>query len=696
MQEQAPQTQSRSTRTARFLNYLHRYKNLLRRRWWVLPITLLIGLGIQAYRIINAPPTYFSIGRMIVSIQLQMSQTGSVYREELSNFLTTQVALMKSDTVQSRAVERVRRVKPNLPAVPVTLAASISPKTTIYVLQVVGSEPEYVTAYLAACMEEYTNLKKEMRATTSETTVDGIMKQLAVLEKELKNQEEELLSFQASNSVVVLEQQGNSAGSYLAQLNRQLADLKREFSLLTLLNLDQNLERQQKKDRLPVPTDDKSPESGQVVFLSQEYQKAKQEIQAKKFELLEWSEVLKPKHPRMIALNDEITRREKLVEVFKQQSIEQLENRRNSLAVQIQNLEQDFKKWEVTSLDVSTRMAHYDRLRADKKRTQDQYDRLLGAMQTLGVDKDINAESVTVLEKASPGRPARGNTAKALIIAGIIGLLGGIGLLLLVDRFDDRPASFTDLQDSFDEPVLGQIPHQLSGDKKSDIQLIEQDDERHAFVESYRNLRSSLLYMATEGKRPKIILVTSAIPSDGKSMTTANLAITMALSGSRVLLVDADLRKGRLHNQFGLKPAQGLNEVMTQELRWDQAVQPTTIPTLTLLPRGSLSRNPGEMFLSQKMRDLLKELAAQYDYVVIDTAPVMAADDVTSLSPHVEGVIFVIRAGYTSARVARAALDLLYQREVDVLGLVFNGVEINASEYYYYKYKDYYAETRTT
>jgi len=696
MQEQAPQTQSRSTRTARFLNYLHRYKNLLRRRWWVLPITLLIGLGIQAYRIINAPPTYFSIGRMIVSIQLQMSQTGSVYREELSNFLTTQVALMKSDTVQSRAVERVRRVKPNLPAVPVTLAASISPKTTIYVLQVVGSEPEYVTAYLAACMEEYTNLKKEMRATTSETTVDGIMKQLAVLEKELKNQEEELLSFQASNSVVVLEQQGNSAGSYLAQLNRQLADLKREFSLLTLLNLDQNLERQQKKDRLPVPTDDKSPESGQVVFLSQEYQKAKQEIQAKKFELLEWSEVLKPKHPRMIALNDEITRREKLVEVFKQQSIEQLENRRNSLAVQIQNLEQDFKKWEVTSLDVSTRMAHYDRLRADKKRTQDQYDRLLGAMQTLGVDKDINAESVTVLEKASPGRPARGNTAKALIIAGIIGLLGGIGLLLLVDRFDDRPASFTDLQDSFDEPVLGQIPHQLSGDKKSDIQLIEQDDERHAFVESYRNLRSSLLYMATEGKRPKIILVTSAIPSDGKSMTTANLAITMALSGSRVLLVDADLRKGRLHNQFGLKPAQGLNEVMTQELRWDQAVQPTTIPTLTLLPRGSLSRNPGEMFLSQKMRDLLKELAAQYDYVVIDTAPVMAADDVTSLSPHVEGVIFVIRAGYTSARVARAALDLLYQREVDVLGLVFNGVEINASEYYYYKYKDYYAETHTT
>ena len=694
MQEQAVPTQSRSTRTARFLNYFHRYKNLLRRRWWVLPITLAIGLGIEGYRILKAPPTYVSVGRMMVSIKLQI-QTGSVYTEEISRFLDTQVALMKSVTVMNRATDRVRALKPNLPALPVGLAISILPKTTIFNFQVIAPEPEYAQAYLDACIEEYTNLKKEMRATTSETTLEGITEQLVTLERELKKDEEELINFQASNSVVVLQEQGNSAGNYLAQLNRQLADLKREFNLLTMLNLDQNLERQQKQDTLRDAADDKSADSARVKFLNPDYLKAKQEIQLKKAELLEWSEFLKAKHPRMIALNEEVTRREKLLEIFKQQSVEQLENRRNSLDLEIQTLEEDYKKWEAASLEVSKKMAAYDRLRANKQRVQDQYNRLLGAMQTLGVDKDINAESVTVLEKASPGLPARGNPAKALIIAGVIGLLAGVGFLLLVDRFDDRPASFTDLQDSFDEPVLGQIPLQYTNAKLGDIQLIQPDDARHAFVESYRNLRSSLLYMATEGKRPRIILVTSAIPSDGKSMTTANLAITMALSGSRVLLVDADLRKGRLHNQFGLTSTQGLNEVLSQELPWDQTVQPTSAPTLSLLPRGSLSRNPGEMFLSQKMRDLLKELSAQFDYVIIDTAPVMAADDVTSLSPHAEGVIFVIRAAYTSARVARAALDLLYQREVDVLGLVFNGVEINASEYYYYKYKDYYAESRT-
>jgi polysaccharide biosynthesis transport protein len=221
------------------------------------------------------------------------------------------------------------------------------------------------------------------------------------------------------------------------------------------------------------------------------------------------------------------------------------------------------------------------------------------------------------------------------------------------------------------------------------------DDERHAFLEAYRNLRSSLLYMATQGKRPRVILVTSAIPGDGKSMTTANLAITMALGGSRVLLIDADMRKGLLHRRLGLEATPGLSEVLTATTHWKEAVRNTQIPNLTLLPRGNPSRNPGEMFLNKSMRDLIAELAREFDCVIFDTAPVMAADDVTSLAPHVEGVLFVIRANYTSARIARAALDLLYQREVSVLGLVLNGVQTTGGDYYYYRYKEYYADYKS-
>jgi capsular exopolysaccharide synthesis family protein len=688
----------RSGRSARFFNRLHRYKNVVRRLWWALPLTIVLALGVQLYRLWQAPPAYVSVGRMIVSIKIQIP-AGSVYTEELSNFLGTQVALMRSSTVQNRALVRLRALKrelapPDQPPPPVDLQITVSPKTTIFNLQAIGSNREFTSVYLDACMEEYINLKKEMRASTSETTLAGITDQLIALERDLKRYEDDLLQFQASNSVVFLQEQGNSAGSFLAQRHQQLASLKTESQLLNMLDLDQNLERQQKGGLLSTTGNGDVP-ANSVNFLHSDYLKAKQEIQLRKAELQEWSEYLRPKHPRMMALAEEISRREKLLEIFRQQNVEQLDNRRNSINLQIQNLEREIKEWETKSLEVSKRMAEYERIRANKQRVQSLQDRLLATMQTLGVDKDINPETVTVLERASPAREARASAAKTLIIAGLIGLLVGVGILLAVDRLDDRPTSFTELQEEFDEPILGQIPLEATHGQNNGSGLLRADDDRHAFMEAYRNLRSSLLYMATQGKRPKTILVTSAVPGDGKSMTASNLAITIAHSGSRVLLIDADLRKGLLHRSFNLTSTPGLTEVLTGQAELAQIIQPTSTPNLSLLPRGNTSRNPGEMFLNQTTVSLLKRLASQFDYVIVDTAPVMAADDVASLSPNVEGVVFVIRAACTSARVARAALDVLYQREVEVLGLVFNAVESNASDYYYYRYKDYYASSRS-
>ena len=688
----------RSVRSARFFNRLHRYRSVVRRLWWVLPLTIALAVGVQVGRLVLSPPAYVSVGRMMVGMKIQIP-AGSVYTEELSNFLGTQVALMRSSTVLNRALARVRALKrelapPEQPPPPVELQITVSPKTTIFNLQAIGPNREFTRAYLDACMEEYINLKKEMRTSTSETTLAGITDQLVGLERELKKFENELLQFQASNSVVFLQEQGNSAGSYLVLLNRQLASLKTESQLLDMLDLDQNLERQLKGGLVPVK-DNGGASDRTVTFLHSDYLKAKQEIQLRKAELQEWSEYLRPKHPRMLALTEEIGRREKLLEIFRQQSLEQLENRRNSINLQMQNLEREVKEWEAKSLDVSKKMAEYERIRADKQRVQNLYDRLLATMQTLGVEKDINPESVTVLENASPAREARASAAKSLIIAGLIGLLVAVGILLAVDRLDDRPTSFTELQEEFDEPILGQIPREAMHGQKNGNGLLRADDDRYAFMEAYRNLRSSLLYMATQGKRPRVILVTSAVPGDGKSMTAANLAITIAQAGSRVLLADADLRKGLLHRYFDLSPTPGLTEVLSGQADLARTVQPTSTLNLSLLPRGNTSRNPGEMFLNQATVALLKQLASQFDYVIVDTAPVMAADDVASLSPRVEGVVFVIRAACTSARVARAALDVLYQREVEVLGLVFNAVESSASDYYYYRYKDYYVTTRS-
>lgn len=695
MNEYEAPAQSRSARSARFFNYVHRYRNLLRKRWWVLPVTLVLALVIQSVRLYFEPPSFVSFGRMIMNIRINTSQgTGTGFTEELSNFLGTQAALMKSAKVLERAYERVQALKPELKATNVLISVTPTPKTTIFNLQALGGEPKYTQAYLDACMEEYIALKTEMRTTTSDTALTRIIGQLDELDRNLRKYEEEEAAFKTNNNVVFIKEQVTSIATYLVQKNRQLDSLRNEFQLLTMLTLEQTLERQQKRDNV---SDQKDLAGIPPNLLSSDYLRARQELQMRKAELQDWSTILRPKHPRMIALSEEIARRENLLRIFKDQSNEQLQSQRESISLQITNIEREIKELDVRSLDLSSKLAQYERIVASKQNVQTLRDNLQRAMQSIGVEKEINPDTVTMLDRASPAIPARGSLVKALVIATVLGLLAGMGILLVVDRLDDRPSSFTDLQDMFDEPVMGQIPLEAaSTDAKVGLPLLHADDERHAFLEAYRNLRSSLLYMAIEGKRPKILVVTSAIPGDGKSMTTANLAITMALSGSRVLLVDADLRKGLLHRRFGLNPTIGFSEVLAGKATAAQVILPTSTANLSLLPRGDTMRNPGEMFLKPSTHELIKELASQFDYVIFDTAPVMAADDVTSLSPHVEGVLFVIRAHYTSGRVARAALDLLYQREVAVLGLVFNGVQTDAGEYYYYRYKDYYAERRSS
>jgi capsular exopolysaccharide synthesis family protein len=628
---------------------------------------------------------------MIVSIKLNIAE-GSVYTEELSNFLGTQAALMQSGVVLNRAHARVALQKPEVRWQPVGLKVTVSPKTTIFVLQATGGDPEYTRAFLQACMEEYIALKKEMRTQTSDTTVAGLTEEVIRLEKDLRNADAELLEFQSTNTVLLSQEQGNSAGNYLAALNLRLATRKSEYDLLQMLTVDQNLDLQQAPSAAVLPangaTDTSPPAGGDRT--DTDYLRAKQQLLLLQAEQEELGRYLRTNHPKMIAMNEEIVRREQLLKIFRLQSAEQLESKKASLAVEIQNIEKDMKQWDVKALEIQAKVAEYQRLKGNSQRIQALYDRLLATMQTLDLNKGISPESVTIMESASQAFPDQSGVWKQVTVGSLVGVGLSVLLLLLINRLDDRMISIAELKEMFDEEVLGQIPRVTSRGPKREVALVGPEDERHDFVEAYRNLRSSLLYMAEAGARPKILLVTSSVPNEGKSLTSANLSITMASTGSRVLLVDADLRKGALHTRFGVAPRPGLTEVLGQGLNWEEAVQATKFPNLSLLPRGTFAPNAGELLISNATKEFLRDAAAKYDYVILDTVPVMAADDVTSLAPHVGGVIFVIRAEFTSAHVARAALYSLYQRQVRVLGVAFNSARPSFEDYYYYRYKGYY------
>jgi capsular exopolysaccharide synthesis family protein len=705
-EEPSPVTHDRPAWTARYFARLQRYRNLLAQRWWVLFLCAGLALGGEAVYLWLSPPEYASIGQMIVNVKLNIQQ-GSLYTEELGNFIGTQAALMQGEEVLNHAREHVAGQNPKLTPQPVLLNVSVLPKTTIFLLRATGQNPKYTQLFLQACMEEYINLKKELVEHTSSTTIVELTDQMQRLEPMMQTIDDRIATFMSTNDAALL-QEASGVENYLSLLYQELAEASSEYALLQSMTLDQNLLLEQGGTLAMAganPAANQGTTGGLLVnaglagqsglfapsTIGMTYLTIKQQILLLQAEQKRFGEFLKPAHPAMDALGQQIDQYQLMLGIYRDQSVEQLEAKKSALALQMTNVQAQIKQSGQQNLELSRKSAQYQRLKARSDRIQSLYDSLLATLETLDVNKDISPESVTIYQPACEAFPDKTLLPKGLAIAGALGLVLGVVVLMLLERVDDRMNSFTELQELFDEDVLGQIPREKKDVRGGILPFVQPDDKRHPFVESYRNLRSSLLYMAAMGKGPHTLLVTSAVPNDGKSLTAANLAITLAMGGARVLLVDADLRKGTLHNQLNIQNDTGLSEALSQNTDWRPAVKDTNVPNLRLLPRGATTQRASELFIGPVMEKILQETNKEYDYVLIDTAPVMAADDVTSLAPRVDGIIFVIRAEYTSARVARASLDMLYQRKARVLGLVFNSVRTTGSDYYYYyRYKDYY------
>jgi capsular exopolysaccharide synthesis family protein len=279
---------------------------------------------------------------------------------------------------------------------------------------------------------------------------------------------------------------------------------------------------------------------------------------------------------------------------------------------------------------------------------------------------------------------------KHLIVGVVGGFVVGMIFLLILDRSDDRIASSTDMLDHFSEPILGQIPNVADSRGESGLPLLQPEDERYTYAEAFRSLRSSLIFLPNQTEL-KTILITSAIPNEGKSTIASNLAVTMAAAGARVLLVDADLRRGDLSQLFDTDGRLGLSSILRNEVPWREAVQSTKYPTLSLIPRGPVTNQSGELLLKPDILTLLDEFKEAYDLTIFNTAPVLAADDTPTLAPNFDGTLMLIRAQFTSARLSKTALNALYQRQVNVLGLILNCIDTEMPDYYYYRYPKYYA-----
>lgn len=663
-----------------FLSTFQKYATFIGHWWWTLLPLIGIGIGVGYWKGSQKAPFYASYARMMVSGRIALPE-GAVYSEELSNFFGTQIELMQSNEVRKRAAARVEASRPELRAIPTDLSIGQQRGTSFFTLSVRGSEPQYCQAFLEAVMTEYVQFKREMRSDSADTAVTSVTDQLLKLDKELQAGEEELVAFQKKDNVVFLEEEGNSAGRYLIGLRQKLADLQTESELLKLLDLDQTIDRQRRQQS-------KAEESMAAAGVDAtkgpeaDYLNGKQEIQILEAKRDRLGKFLRPKHPKMVALEAQIEQQHKLIELYRAQSIEQLQTRRAGIDLQMRNLEGEIKEWETKALNLNQKISDYNRLKAKVDRNKSLSDRLVQTVQSVDVNKNLGQDVLSIMEHASPAGVTQPKLTTDLVRGGAMGLLFGLSVLGLFAFLDDKIASVVEVHQAFDEEVIAQIPREgIDGD----LDPVNAEMKHPMFAEACKNLRSSLVYMSFDDKRPKTILITSSIPEEGKSTISANFAVALASAGSRTLLVDGDLRKGRLHDFFEKSATPGLAEVLRGQVSVGDAVTTTTNELLFFLPRGRFAFDASELFLRPCTDTFLRQIYDDYDYIVIDSAPVLAREDTASLAPKIDATLFVIRAGVASIRRSRSALDTLHKRNANILGIVFNAASSTSPGYYYYE-----------
>jgi len=219
------------------------------------------------------------------------------------------------------------------------------------------------------------------------------------------------------------------------------------------------------------------------------------------------------------------------------------------------------------------------------------------------------------------------------------------------------------------------------------MELITYKRPQSQIAESFRSLRTSILLSGSVDSRPKVLLITSALPQEGKSSTSVNLAIVLAQKGSRVLLVDGDMRRPTLHRVLGVSRDIGLSSILDNKSSpEDTILAAPDFPNLFILPAGLSPSNPVEMLDSDRLRELIKLWRNQYDFVIVDSPPALSVTDAVVLSPEVDAVIMVVRSGRTTKDAVRRARDTLYQVNARIMGIVVNAVDLRSPDLYYYYY----------
>jgi capsular exopolysaccharide synthesis family protein len=506
---------------------------------------------------------------------------------------------------------------------------------------------------------------------------DFLRKQILEAQANLEHSEEKLNGFAKSNDIVSLDEKMNITYHTFSELNDALA--KSETSRL-------------EKESLYKHVLDGNIESLPLIMNDPYIQSLKGEHARANSEYSQLSATFKSGYPKVKELGARVAELQRKINEAETSIASSIKSDYEAALKKEETLRESYQKQKTLASALNDKSIQYNILKREVESNETIYNTLLQRLKETEVSSAIKASSIQVVDYAQiPVIPFKPNVTLNLLFACIVGLGGGVFMAFFLEFFDNTVKTSEEVRDKLRLPVLGGVFESNPADSLgSPVEKSFLLDPRSHIAESFRTIRTSLL-LSTPGKPPRTILITSCFPAEGKTTVSINLASSFAQAGSKVLLLEADLRRPRIGTVLG-NNGNGLSSYLTGNSNLNEVISQGEIPNLYVLPVGLIPINPAELLGSNRMRELIRTLTEEYDYIIVDGPPALGFVDSHILSSLVDGVAVVVRAGKTPKNSIRELIDRLWSLKANFLGVIVNGVELNQNSYYYKSYNYYYGE----
>ena len=589
-----------------------------------------------------------------------------------------------------------------------SLRVALSPNTRIIEVHYRSPDPQMAANVVNTLMQTYVENNFKARFESTMQASDWLSKQLVDLQMKVETSQEKLVRYQKEHEILGIDEKQNITMAKLDELNKELTAAESErMDKEALYRLVESGD----PDAIASSAGGLEDSGAGSQSASQLLETLRTKQADIKIQAADLSTQFGPSYPKLTQLNNQLKEIDAQI-VGEMKKIASKVRGQYTTSLQREGMLRDAlekQKQEANKLNESA--IEYTLLKRDVETNRQLYEGLLEKLKEAGVSAGLKSNNFRIVDSARPpSGPIEPNIPRNLMFAVVLGLASGVGLAFLLEGLDNTVRTTEQAQMISGLASLGMIPlgsksaregpnpkRLVIATSKEAVELVTQVRPQSQMAESYRALRTSLL-LSNLGAPPKVIMVTSALPQEGKTTTSINVAVVLAQKGVRVLLIDADLRRPSIHKTLGMGPHSGLSNVLTGSTTLEQAITRTAVlPNLFVLPAGTPPPNPAELLASSNMKDVLSQLSEQYDHVVVDTPPSLSVTDAVVLSPRADAVVLVIRSGQTTKQALRRSRDILTQVNAKVVGVLLNAVDLSSPDYYYYyeyqgKYARYYRE----